>query len=76
VYVIDHGGSKLHFVVTDIKTYPYTDGPVEQIFNADDAARLNLITCAGTWVSGSRTYNERLVVYTTYKDSMPPASAS
>lgn len=64
VYVVDQNGAKLHFVVTDVKAYPYTAAPADEIFGRTDAARLNLITCAGTWVAGQRTYNERLVVYT------------
>ncbi len=64
VYVITQGGSKLHFVVTSIEVYPYTDAPADLIFGQSDAARLNLITCDGTWVAGEDTYNERLVVFT------------
>lgn len=64
VYVIDGNGAKLHFRVVDIKIYPYTADISSDIFGKTDAARLNLITCTGTWVSGKRTYNERLVVYT------------
>lgn len=67
VFVVTMNGKKLHFVVSDVETYPYTDGPADRIFNASDAAHLNLITCAGTWVKGGHTYNERLVVYTTYQ---------
>jgi sortase A len=69
VYVVTQGGYTLHFVVTDIEVYPYTDAPTDLIFGQDDAARLNLITCDGTWVNGKDTYNERLVVFTTLADS-------
>lgn len=74
VYITARDGSRLHFVVTDIQSYPYTDAPSERIFSAKDAAHLNLITCAGTWIKGKRTYDERLVVYTTYKDTIVPPS--
>jgi LPXTG-site transpeptidase (sortase) family protein len=70
VYVVTKDGSKLHFVVSKTETYPYTDAPAGEIFTADDKARLNLITCAGTWLRGGQTYNERLVVYTTYVDTV------
>jgi sortase (surface protein transpeptidase) len=70
VYIVTASGAKLHFIVKDIERYPYTGGPVDTIFNAHDAARLNLITCAGSWVKGGHTYNERLVVYTTYADTV------
>ena len=66
LYVQTVGGQKLHFVVSDIETYPYQSVPVQTIFAQTDAARLNLITCDGTWVNGQDTYNERLVVYTKY----------
>lgn len=66
VYVIAKDGSELHFIVRGVETYPYTTGPTERIFGANDVARLNLITCAGTWVRGDQTYSDRLVVYTTF----------
>ncbi|HUO50200.1 MAG TPA: class F sortase [Candidatus Paceibacterota bacterium] len=64
VFVQTRGGQQLHFVVTDIEVYPYTQAPSLLIFGQKDAARLNLITCDGTWVKGKDTYNERLVVFT------------
>jgi hypothetical protein len=64
VYVLAEDGTKLHFVVEDIQEYPYNASPVERIFAATDAARLNLITCTGTWLRGRQTYSDRLVVYT------------
>jgi len=64
VYVQEEDGSKLHFTVTDVETYPYENAPNEQIFEQTDAARLNLITCEGVWVPAGRTYDHRLVVYT------------
>jgi LPXTG-site transpeptidase (sortase) family protein len=65
IYVTMHGGRTLHFKVTDMQIYPYQDGPLEKIFNARDAVRLNLITCAGTWIPAAKTNDKRLVVYTT-----------
>ncbi len=64
VYVIDANEKKLHFVVTDVEAYPYTSVPSDLIFNAHGAARLNLITCEGSWVPGDKTYDHRLVVFT------------
>jgi LPXTG-site transpeptidase (sortase) family protein len=65
VYIVSNGGTKYHFKVMDVKTYPYNQAPTEEIFNASDAARLNLVTCAGEWDKKLKTYTERLVVYTT-----------
>lgn len=65
VYVQTAGGAKLHFIVRDVQEYPYMDVPAAQIFSRNDAARLNLITCTGSWVRAGRTYDRRLVVYAT-----------
>ncbi len=64
VYVRTKGGTKLHFAVFDIETYPYQGVPVQKLFMPNDAAYLNLITCEGLWVWGGDTYDHRLVVYT------------
>ena|SRR3989338_3344019 len=63
IYVITNDGAKKHFVVEEVKSYPYKDAPAELIFNQRDTARLNLITCTGAWVPGEKTYDERLVVF-------------
>lgn len=63
VYVTAEDGTKLRFKVTDAQVYPYDNAPLEKIFNAKDAKRLNLITCAGIWLKAEKTYSERLVVY-------------
>lgn len=64
VYVQQKDGTRLHFVVEHIKSYPYTDIPAAEIFGATDGKRLNLITCLGEWLANQKTYSERLVVYT------------
>ncbi|MDE1925425.1 MAG: class F sortase [Patescibacteria group bacterium] len=65
VYIVTTSGTRLHFVVTDVESYPYEAVPVGQVFDQADAKRLNLITCEGSWVEGGKTYDHRLVVYTT-----------
>src|SRR3989344_2613905 len=41
------------------------DAPIEHVGLAPDgAAHLNLITCEGAWDKVSRTYSQRLVVFT------------
>jgi len=57
------GGEELRFVVEEASVYEVADVPVDRIFNRNDAARLNLITCEGVWDGESRSYSERLVVY-------------
>lgn len=63
VYVVREDGRRLHFKVEELKYYPYDNAPASAIFNAADAKRLNLITCAGIWLKDKKTYTERLVVY-------------
>ena len=63
IYIEKEDGSELHFVVTEIQVYPYTHVPRDTLFSRRDIPRLNLITCEGAWVSGERTYDQRLVVY-------------
>ena len=65
VYVQETNGTKLHFKVEKVTSYPYTEVPVQAIFTSSDGSkRLNLITCVGAWVPGQKTYDRRLVVYT------------
>jgi sortase A len=60
------GGESLRFVVEAVERYDYRAVPTEHIFNRRDAARLNLITCAGAWLADGKTYDERLVVYAVF----------
>lgn len=60
---VEAGGAEKHFVVEDVETYNAADVPTDILFNRDDTARLNLITCAGTWSQNKRAYDERTVVY-------------
>jgi sortase (surface protein transpeptidase) len=63
IYVINHAGQKVHFVVTDIEYYGYEDAPTSEIFGSGQGApTLKLITCGGNWVPDQKTYDERLVV--------------
>ncbi len=64
VYVVTEDGSKLHFVVTGKEVYPYKEAPTARIFKEQDRARLNLITCEGSWLATDKTFTDRLVVYT------------
>ncbi len=63
IYVDTASSTPLRFVVQEVATYPATEVPLERVFNAKDAARLNLITCTGEWNRDKQEYAERLVVY-------------
>jgi sortase A len=67
MYVVTKKGETLHFVVTDIESYPYKSVPTSMIFTRADKARLNLITCEGHWVQGEKTYDQRLVIFAELK---------
>lgn len=63
VYVEREDGSRLHFVVESVRSYPYDAVPRELLFDRADAARLNLISCEGSWLPGEKTYDQRVVVF-------------
>lgn len=64
IYVLTKTGRELHFIVEEATSYPYKSVPLEKLFSRNDDARLNLITCGGTWVKSEKTYDQRFVVYT------------
>lgn len=63
IYVVTKEGTRLRFVVEEVVSYPYDAVPLELLFNRRDDRRLNLVTCAGSWLRSDRTYDQRLVVY-------------
>ncbi len=62
IFIQDREGKRLRFVVTSARAYQYKDTPADILFNRVGASRVNLITCAGTWVRDEKTYDQRLVV--------------
>lgn len=64
VIVTDKDGKSYTFEVTSVQSYPFDQVPLQEIFASRDKPRLNLITCVGTWDTGTRNYSNRLVVYT------------
>lgn len=63
IYVVTKTGRELHFVVDEAVGYPYLAVPLEKLFSRTDDARLNLVTCGGSWIKSQKTYDERFVVY-------------
>ncbi len=64
VEVIDTNGEILQFKVVDTKVYDH-DAVTTEIFAGDASkARLNLITCAGSWDKTQKLYQKRVVVFT------------
>ncbi len=66
IFIYTESGSRLRFEVIGIETYFYTDVPREILFNKNDDAYLNLITCDGAWLPEKETAEYRLVVYTRF----------
>lgn len=63
VQVQDDGGATLTFVVRELRVYGANELAPE-VWNQDDAAHLNLITCSGDWDTSRQAFPERLVVFT------------
>ena len=64
VYVLDAAGQQLSFTVTGVALEPRNGFPTMKVFGPAAGAGLNLITCAGHFDAGQRTYDHRLVVFT------------
>lgn len=64
VYTVDSDGNKLHFKVTAKKVLPYRTKITDDVFLKNDTARLNLITCYGTFLPKENTYDRRLIIFT------------
>ncbi len=63
IYLNDTGGQEMVFEVESLQTYPFENAPLVTIFGPSKEARLNLITCRGTFDRTSHNYNKRLVVF-------------
>lgn len=64
IYVESRNGERHFFKVEKVEIYDYKKAPTRKIFISDDGlTRLNLITCAGTWLQDERSYSQRVVVY-------------
>lgn len=59
-------GKQLRFAVTKLASYSPDNAPLLDIFGPATVSNLNLITCAGTFNPVTRSYDQRLVVYTTF----------
>jgi sortase (surface protein transpeptidase) len=68
ISVVDNSGKISTFVVTKVITYDYQSVPNEMIFDPTGPPRLNLITCAGSFMHKIRTYDQRLVVFSELKE--------
>ncbi|WP_456279535.1 class F sortase [Bacillus sp. AK128] len=56
------GTKQVTYKVISIKSYPFEEGPIEEIFGFTSQKRLHLITCSGDYNLLKRTHEERLVI--------------
>lgn len=63
IIVTDSNNQKYKFIVTSVTSYPFDSLPMQKIFARNDKARLNLITCDGTWNRSTHNYSNRAVVF-------------
>jgi len=64
LYIEDEDGVTMTFVVRESKGYDPKTLAAEVFISKDDKAHLNLITCEGIWDKVSKSYSQRLVVFT------------
>ncbi len=63
IYVSDGSGNEVTFAVTTLQVEPLDGFPTLRVFGPAHGRLLNLITCAGQFDPGRRTYDHRLVVF-------------
>ncbi|MES3031714.1 MAG: class F sortase [Patescibacteria group bacterium] len=61
IYLTDGKNKVQHFVVTKTALYDF-DASASEVFNNKNGKILNLITCAGNWMTKYKTHGQRLVV--------------
>ncbi|MFA5300419.1 MAG: class F sortase [Lutibacter sp.] len=64
IYVKNERGDIIAFVVRKIIRYGQNEDASDIFSSSDRKAHLNLITCEGVWNEISKTYSERLVIFT------------
>lgn len=63
ISVVDDNGAIIAFVVRKIQTYDPNANALGVFDSSDGKAHLNLITCDGIWNAASKSFSERLVVF-------------
>jgi sortase A len=60
--VLSDSENSLRYKIVKIESYPYDDGPIEEIYGFTSQKRLQLITCTGWFNPLTKNHEERLVV--------------
>lgn len=64
VYVEDENRTTISFVVKEIRKYDEKANASNVFGSSDGKSHLNLITCEGVWNNISKSYSQRLIVFT------------
>lgn len=64
IYIEDDKGTTLSFVVRESRSYDLNADASDVFYSNDGKSHLNLITCEGVWNAVSKSYSQRLVVFT------------
>lgn len=64
ITVTDAKNQSWVFTVMEIASYPANNFPTEKVFAQSSSHFLNLITCDGTFDTNTKSYANRIVVYT------------
>ena len=64
IYIVDDKGMTTTFVVRESRRYDPEADAAEVFTASDEKPHLNLITCEGAWNKASKSYPQRLVVFT------------
>jgi LPXTG-site transpeptidase (sortase) family protein len=65
IYVSDGAGNELVYVVTRIASMDLSNATSVAVFAPTPTQQLVLVTCFGAYVANARTYDHRLVVFST-----------
>ena len=60
--ILSDSENTVRYKIVKIESYPYDNGPIEEIFGFTSQKRLQLITCTGWFNPLTKNHEERLVV--------------
>ena len=67
ITVVNASGTPMNFTVTNVEEIPADSAPAASIFTTTGPSQLVLITCDGTWVPNTKSFDQRLVVFASLK---------
>lgn len=69
ITITSEDGTVQTFIVNAKERHPYDKFPNELVFHTRPGKNVNLITCDGIWDQKNAIYNDRLVLFTSLKES-------